>query len=453
MKLKFLGATGTVTGSKYLLEADDQKILIDCGLFQGLKKLRLRNWEPLPVNPASIDAVILTHAHIDHSGYLPLLVKNGFRGTVYCSAATADLCAILLPDSAYLHEEDAARANRYGYTRHHPALPLYTQADARKALARLRPVTFGDHHRLSDRLSFQLTHAGHILGAACISISTGHTRIVFSGDLGRPHDPLMNAPAIIQKADYLILESTYGDRLHASIEPLDQLEAIINKTVARSGKLIIPSFAVGRAQSIMYYIYTLKKAGRIADIPVYLDSPMAISTTLLLHQHKNEHRLSKQDCKDVCGSVTYTRTAEQSKAIYSSHGDQPIIIISASGMLTGGRVLHHLKRYVEDARNTILLVGFQAMGTRGARLAHGETEIKIHGELFDVRAEIDVLDNISAHADHKEIQEWLAHFQEPPGKTFLTHGEPEAISSFKFKLEHHLGWDVEIPDYGQVFEL
>lgn len=449
MKLTFLGATGTVTGSKYMLEDGGKKFLIDCGLFQGLKELRLRNWDKFPVNPSSIDAVILTHAHIDHSGYLPLLVKNGFSGSVYCSSATADLCNILLPDSGHLHEEDAARANKYGYTKHKPALPLYTQEDAYRALKHIKAVSFGDEHRLSDMLSFRLTHAGHILGAACVSVSDGMTSLTFSGDLGRLHDPVMKPPAQIQQADYLVLESTYGDRLHDKTDPLIQIEKIITKTVARGGTIIIPAFAVGRAQSLMYYIHELKSTGRIPNIPVYLDSPMAISATKLLQEHRAEHRLSKEQCDTVCSSVFYTKTVEQSKEIYSKNNGMPAIIISASGMATGGRVLHHLKHFIGDPRNTVLLAGFQAAGTRGARLAHGETEIKIHGHLYPVRAEISMLDNISSHADYSEILEWLGHFREAPRKIFLTHGEPEAATSLKFKIEDRFGWDVEIPEYNQ----
>lgn len=453
MKLTFLGATGTVTGSKYLIEDGGKKFLVDCGLFQGLKELRLRNWEKLPVDPADIDAVILTHAHIDHSGYLPLFIKNGFKGPVYCSSATADLCDILLPDSGYLHEEDAARANKYSYTKHKPALPLYTQEDAYRALEQIKPVSFGDEHPLSEFLSFKLTHAGHILGAACVHINDGQTKLVFSGDLGRLHDPVMEPPSQIQDADYLVLESTYGDRLHETTDPLDQLEGIIAKTAARGGTVVIPAFAVGRAQGLMYYIYKLKQSGRIPDIPVYLDSPMAISATKLLQEHHAEHRLSKDECAAVCASVIYTKTVEQSKAIYSRNNGMLGVVISASGMATGGRVLHHLKHYIGDPRNTVLLAGFQAAGTRGARLAHGETEIKIHGHLYPVRAEISMLDNISAHADYKEILEWLGHFREAPRKVFLTHGEPEAASSLKFKIEEHLGWNVEIPEYKYDVEL
>ncbi len=453
MKLTFLGATGTVTGSKYLLEDENKKFLIDCGLFQGLKDLRLQNWDKPPFDPASIDAVILTHAHIDHSGYLPVLVKNGFKGPIYCSAGTADLCDILLPDSGYLQEEDAARANRYNYSKHSPALPLYTQENAYNALEYLKPVSFGDEHPLSDMLSFHMTHAGHILGASCVTITDGQIKLVFSGDLGRPNDAIIKPPAQIQDADYLILESTYGDRLHETANPLDQLEGIINKTSARGGTVVIPAFAVGRAQSLIYYIYKLKEAGRIPDIPVYLDSPMAINVTNLLRQYSAEHRLSESECEKMCSSVIYTRTVDQSKAIYSKNNGLPTIVISASGMATGGRVLHHLKAYISDPRNSVVLAGYQAAGTRGARLAHGETEIKIHGDLHPVRADIHMLHNISAHGDYQEILNWLNNFREPPRKVFLTHGEPEAVSSFKFKIENHLGWNVEVPSFGQTIEL
>jgi len=453
MKLTFLGATGTVTGSKYLLEDGEKRILIDCGLFQGLKELRLRNWAELPIDPASVDTVILTHAHIDHSGYLPLFIKNGFKGPVYCSSATADLCDILLPDSGYLHEEDARRANRYNYSKHKPALPLYTQEDAYDALEQIKPVSFGDEHALSDFLSFHMTRAGHILGAACVTISDGQSSIVFSGDLGRPDDPVIKAPAQIQNADYLILESTYGDRLHEDTDPQGQLGEIIRKTAARGGTVVIPAFAVGRTQSLIYYIHELKKAKRIPDLPVYLDSPMAINVTKLLQQHDAEHRLSHEQCAEVCNSVLYTQSVEQSKAIYEKNNGLPTIIISASGMATGGRILHHLKHYISDPRNTVLLAGFQAAGTRGARLMHGETELKIHGHLYPVRAQIEMLDNMSAHGDYQEIINWLKNFRKPPRKVFITHGEPEAASSLKFKIEEHLGWNVEIPDYLDEHEL
>lgn len=451
MKLTFMGATGTVTGSRYLLEDGTKKILIDCGLFQGLKELRQRNWETFPVNPAEIDAVLLTHAHIDHSGYLPLLIKNGFKGPIYCTPATFDLCGILLPDCGRIQEGDAERANRYGYTRHKPALPLYTEEDAYAALEQFKTIGFEQEKALSEFLTCRFSRAGHILGASCIKISDGQTSIVFSGDLGRPHDPIMKAPVQIQEADYLVLESTYGDRLHEDINPMDKLAEIINRTMKRSGVIIIPAFAVGRAQLILYYVHELIRQKKIPPAPVYLDSPMAIDATRIWQQHVDEHRLDTKKCSEVCRTAEYVRTVDQSKML--DNGNMPAIIISASGMATGGRVLHHIAHYIGDNRNTILFAGYQAAGTRGARLVHGEKEIKIHGHLYPVRAEIDNLDMLSAHADYSEILGWLRGFTDSPRKVFLTHGEPEAASSFKFKIEEHLGWDVEIPEHLQTVEL
>ncbi|MBI1215008.1 MAG: MBL fold metallo-hydrolase [Alphaproteobacteria bacterium] len=453
MKLSFLGATGTVTGSKYLLEDGGKKYLIDCGLFQGLKELRLRNWNPLPVNAAEIDAVLLTHAHLDHSGYLPRLVKEGFRGHIYCSEATFDLCKIILPDSGHIQEEDAERANRYGYTKHKPALPLYTADEARDSLKYFRPLDFGPAHKLGEFLSFTLHRAGHILGASLIRVTDGKTSVLFSGDIGRLNDPVMKPPVAIEQADYLLVESTYGDRLHDKSDPMGDLEAVINKTTQRGGTVVIPSFAVGRAQSIMYYLYKLKAAGRLpAHLPVYLDSPMAINVSDLLGKHIGDHKLSAEICADVCGVAEYTRTAQESKAIDQSDAQVPCVIISASGMATGGRVLHHLKRFIGDARNTILFAGYQAAGTRGDRIVRGESEVKIHGEMFKVRAEVDKLDNMSAHADYAEILKWLGHFRQPPRRTFVTHGEPTAATAMKRHIEERLGWEVEVPTYLETVE-
>ena len=445
MKLTFLGAAGTVTGSKYLLEDGAQRYLVDCGLFQGLKELRQRNWDQLPVPAAKIDGVILTHAHLDHSGFLPSLVRNGFRGPVYCTKATRDLCGILLPDSGRIQEEDAERANRYGYSKHTPALPLYGQSDVKKALALFTSVEFGKTVTLEGGLSFSLSRAGHILGAACVHLSDGERTIVFSGDLGRPNDPIITAPDPIDSADYLVLESTYGNRLHEAGDPLAKMADIIGRTSARGGIVLIPSFAVGRAQSMLYYIHELKKARRIPDLPVFLDSPMAIDATELWQKYHAEHRLSKAECGAVCRTAKYVHTPAESKAL--DNLSMPCIIISASGMATGGRILHHLKHYIGDPKNTVLFAGYQAAGTRGARLVHHETEIKIHGQLFPVKAQIDVLNTLSAHADYEEILDWLRHFKKPPRRVFLTHGEPEAASALKFKIEERLGWKVEIPEY------
>lgn len=454
MKLKFLGATGTVTGSKYLLEDGGKKVLIDCGLFQGLKELRLRNWKGLPVDPADIDIVLLTHAHMDHSGYIPRLVKDGFEGPIYCSQATFDLCKILLPDSGHIQEEDAARANRYGYTKHHPALPLYTEQEARDTFSLFRPVEFGQPYRLTEDLEFTLHRAGHILGASFVRINNSNgTSILFSGDIGRMNDPVMKDPAKMQNADYLVVESTYGDRLHDKSDPTDDIERIVKETVTRGGTVVIPSFAVGRAQAIMYYLYKLKSEGRIPrNLPIFLDSPMAINASELLCKHMNDHRMPEELCMNVCGVAEYTRSVEQSKAIYSNN-NMPKVIISASGMATGGRVLHHLKHYLGDPRNTILLVGYQAAGTRGERLAHGESEIKFHGQMWPVRAQLEKLDNLSAHADYQEILNWLDNFNSPPRKVFVTHGEPTAAQSMRHKIEEKFGWNAIVPEYQHEEEI
>lgn len=454
MRLTFLGATGTVTGSKYLLEDGGKKFMIDCGLFQGLKDLRLRNWEHLPVAPRDIDAVLLTHAHLDHSGYIPKLVKAGFRGPVHCSEATFDLCKILLPDSGHIQEEDAERANRHGYTKHKPALPLYTEQEAEEALRTFRPAPFGQPQALSDELSFTLHRAGHILGASFIRVAdSGGTSILFSGDIGRPRDPVMDAPAGIQDADYIVVESTYGDRLHDAADPMEQIGDVINRTIRRGGTLLIPAFAVGRAQAIMYYIHRLKAEGKIeAKIPVYLDSPMAINASELLCRHPNDHRLPKDTCDAVCGGVQYTRTRAESQALDADGNHMPKIIISASGMATGGRILHHLKCYLGDTRSTVLLAGYQAAGTRGDRLARGEAEIKIHGHMWPVRAEVVKLDTMSAHADYSETLAWLGGLSTSPRKVFVTHGEPEAAESLRAKIQEQFGWDAVAPAYAQTEE-
>lgn len=450
MKLTFLGATRTVTGSRYLIETAGQKLLVDCGLFQGYKELRLRNWATFPVPSSEIDAVILTHAHIDHSGYLPLLVKQGFRGRIYCTPPTFDLCKLLLPDSGYLQEEDAKRANKHRYSKHTPALPLYTLADAEEALAYFQPVPFGKEMRIGD-VHVRFERNGHILGAAWVLLKAEKRSILFSGDIGRPHDPVMRAPVIPQEADYLVVESTYGNRRHEQADPLDQLEQVIKRTVARGGTVIIPSFAVGRAQSLMYYMHTLKTAQRIPDIPVYLDSPMAINASDILGKYMNEHRLGRELCAAVTKHVTYVHTPEASREL--DQGPYPKIIIAASGMATGGRVLHHLKHLAGDRRNTILFTGFQAGGTRGDRMLHGEKEVKIHGEMVAINAEIAVLDNMSAHADYEEILSWLSHMRAPPIKTFVTHGEALAAEAMQKHIAERLGWPCVVPNYLQAIEL
>lgn len=447
MKLTFLGAAETVTGSKYLLEHQNKKILVDCGLFQGPKELREHNWKKFPINPRDIDAVILTHAHIDHSGYIPLLVKNGFHGKIFCSEGTFDLCKILLPDSGFLQEEDAQNANHYGYSKHKPAIPLYTEADAQESLNFFQPISFGTKHYFDENFYFTLSNSGHILGSAFITIFFNNQNIVFSGDLGRANDPIMKPPSKLKHADYLLIESTYGNRLHEKTDPTKILKEVINKTAPRGGIIVIPAFAVGRAQNIMFYLHQLKEEKAIPDLPIFLDSPMAISASKILQKHASEQKLGAKLCDEICESVHYIRTVEESKNL--ANIKMPMVIISASGMAEGGRVLHHLKHYISDHKNTILFTGFQAAGTRGDRILRGEKEIKIHGSFYEVNAEVINLTSSSAHADYEEILDWLKNFKTAPKKTFITHGSPEAAFSLQEKIKNKLGWNVIIPKYLQ----
>jgi metallo-beta-lactamase family protein len=451
MKLTFLGATGTVTGSKYLLEVGRLRILVDCGLFQGLKQLRLKNWAKLPIDPASVDVVILTHAHIDHTGYLPLFVRNGFAGKVYCTYGTRDLCEILLPDSAHLQEEEAKFANKYGFSKHQPALPLYTRDDALKALSLLSPVDFEQEVDLGDGVTFTMTPNGHILGSAFVRIADGKKSIVFSGDIGRPQHLLMNAPTPIKQADYLVLESTYGDRTHDKTDPKIKLAETINRTISRGGKLIVPVFAVGRAQEILYAIHLLKAEGKIADVPVYLNSPMAIDATQIFVRHSGEHRLSHAECEAMCRTARMVNTVEQSKAL--NENPHPMIILAASGMASGGRVVHHIEAFAPNPHNTILFVGFQAAGTRGAAMMEGASSVKIHGEYVPINAEVAFISNMSAHGDYLEILDWLRGFESAPKRTFITHGEPIAADAMRHHIEEKLHWQTCVPDYLETVDL
>ncbi len=449
MKITFLGAVEEVTGSKYLIEHEDTKILVDCGLFQG--EFKKHNWDKFPIEPSSIDAVVLTHAHIDHTGYIPALVKNGFRGKIYCSKATLALCSILLIDSGYLQEEDAKNANKEGYSRHHPALPLYTGADAQKSLTFFQVVDYNKILKIGKYLNVTLISSGHILGASFVTISDGKQTITFSGDLGRPNQPVMKSPPHLKKTDFLVVESTYGDRLHEKDDPIEVIGEIVNKTVAKGGVIIIPAFAVGRTQMILYYLYQLKQKKIIPDIPIFLDSPMAINVTNLLCKFKDEHKLPENLCEDVCGIAAYTSTVEESKHI--DRIKSSAIIVAASGMASGGRVLHHFRHFISDSKNTILFVGFQAEGTRGRALVDGAKKIKIHGKTYQVNAKIKKIDSLSAHADYNEILEWLGYFESGPKKVFITHGEKESAESLKKKIEEKFGWSVMVPKYLESFEL
>lgn len=450
--LTFLGGTGTVTGSKYLLEVNGTKLLVDCGLFQGKKALRERNWSPLPFEPSQLDAVLLTHAHLDHSGYLPVLYNRGFSGPVVCSSGTAALARILLPDSGYLQEEDAEYANRKGYSRHRPAKPLYTQAEAASSLRLFRTVDFGDAISLSEDITATFQPAGHILGAASIEVRVNELRVVFSGDIGRPDDVLMKSPVPPLRADYLIVESTYGDRLHDRRPPQDALEAIVNKTAERGGIIMVPAFAVGRAQAVMHLLSKARADGQIPDVPVYLNSPMAINATGIFCDHEQEHRLTRQQCNDMCEIAHYVNSADESRALNKQKG--PMIVISASGMGTGGRIVHHFKAWLGDERNTVLFTGFQAAGTRGAALAGGARSIRIHNQLYQVRAEVSILTGLSAHADQTEILEWMGlAVSNGLRGAFITHGEPVASESLQRRLSHELGIRASIPTNGERFEL
>ena len=451
MQLTFLGATGTVTGSRTLLESKGKRILIDCGLFQGLKQLRLKNWDAFPVEPSSIDAILLTHAHIDHSGYLPRLVKMGFSGRIYCTSGTHDLCQILLRDSAHLQEEEARYANQKGFSKHHPALPLYSQDDAQRALDLFQTVDFHELVDLGDGLQARFYSNAHILGSSCIHISDGDKSVLFSGDVGRSNDPLMRAPEIPPASDYLVIESTYGDRLHDPVNTLELLAQYIRETVQQGGILLIPVFAVGRAQEMLFYLHQLKQQGRIPHIPIYLNSPMAVDASEIFQLHCNEHRLNPQQCAEMFADVHMVNSIEQSQSL--NHMRQPMILLAASGMASGGRVVHHIKAFAGNPRNTILFVGFQAAGTRGAAMVNGASEVKIHGEYIPIKARIASMTSLSAHADYVEILQWLKQFKQAPKLTFVTHGEPVAADAMRLHIEEQLKWQTCVPDYLQKVNL
>jgi len=474
--LTFLGAAGTVTGSKHLLEVGGHKILVDCGLFQGLKELRLRNWEPPPIDPATLDAVVLTHAHLDHCGYLPKLVALGFRGRIWCTPGTKDLCSLVLPDSAHLQEEDARDANRYGYSKHSPALPLYTQADAARALGQLQPVGFERPVPIADGVELEFISAGHLLGSAYARVRAVDRTILFGGDLGRFGRPILPDPSPVSGADVLLVESTYGDRLHEKDDEGERLAQIVNDTVARRGKLIVPAFAIGRVEEVVYWIKRLEEAGRIPVLPVFVDSPMAIGALQFYASRSDEldpavpgtempgavpgtnSRLvspvaarSAKLARFATSRFTTVASPQQSADLVNS--DKPSIVISSSGMATGGRVLRHLAATLPNARNTILFVGFQAPGTRGRLLADGATQVKILGRIVPVAARVERLDSMSAHADADEIMRWLSGFERAPRITYLVHGEPSGLNALAARIAREREWPVAIAQYRQRVQL
>lgn len=451
LQLTFLGGAGTVTGSRYLVEHENNRILVDCGLFQGFKSLRLKNWEPFPVEPQSIDSLVLTHAHLDHSGYLPLLIRNGFRGRVFCTRATGELCAILLPDAGHLQEKDAEYANRHKFSKHKPALPLYTEDDAWAALEYLVPVPFDQVQKLPGGGTLRFRRMGHILGAASVQIDWGGTTVIFSGDIGRYNDATMVDPVSIDRADYLLVESTYGNRRHGKDDPAEALAQIIGDTTGRGGTVVIPAFAVGRVQGILFHLQVLKAQGKLSNVPIFLDSPMAVDASEIFCRSIQDHKLSEAECRRSCAIAEYTRSVEESKAVTAN--PVPKVIVSASGMATGGRILHHLKRYASDPKSTILFAGFQAGGTRGAAMVAGAASIKIHGEYVPVRAQVKNLEMLSAHADADEIMRWLRGFKTAPKMTFTVHGEPTASDALRHRIEEELRWPCVVPEHSQKVEL
>jgi metallo-beta-lactamase family protein len=448
--LTFLGAAGTVTGSRYLLDTGDRRILIDCGLFQGLKELRLRNWAPLPVEPSSIDAVVLTHAHLDHSGYLPRLVAGGFRGRVFSTPGTRDLCTLVLPDSARIQQEDARNANAGGYSKHKPALPLYTEADAMRALMMFQPVGYNRPVPVVPGVEVEFINAGHLLGSAYARVRIGDRTILFGGDLGRYGRPVLPDPGPVSEADVLLVESTYGDRLHVSDDGGRRLEEIVTSVARREGKLIVPAFAIGRVEEVLYWLRRLEQEGRIPVLPVYVDSPMAIAALEFYNARANEldpdvRPEARRVSAFATTRLTMVNSARESADLAASR--QTAIVIASSGMATGGRVLGHLEHALPDRANTILFVGFQAPGTRGRSLVDGASSVKIRGRDVPVAAEVASLDSMSAHADASEILRWLSGFSRPPSMTYLVHGEPPALAALKARIDKERGWPARVAGY------
>ncbi|HXJ36965.1 MAG TPA: MBL fold metallo-hydrolase [Candidatus Eisenbacteria bacterium] len=457
--IRFLGAAGTVTGSKHLVTIDEGSVLLDCGLFQGLKALRLRNWQPHPFDAARLRAVVLSHAHLDHCGALPLLVRAGFKGPIHCTPGTKDLVEVILLDAAHLQEEEAEIANRYGYSKHTPALPLYTTDDAKAALGLLQMHAYGQPFRVIDAMSAVYHRAGHILGAATVTLDLERPprrRLVFSGDLGRWNRPIIRDPELVKDADVLLVESTYGDRVHTP-DPEGALARVVREAAARGGALIIPAFAVGRTQELIWTLRRLEEAGTVPSLPVFVDSPMAINVTEIYCRHPEDHDLDMKLLADAthsplrCREYHLVRTAEESKALNAREG--PFIIISASGMATGGRVIHHLKARLPDERTTVLLPGFQAAGTRGRALHDGAREVRIHGTSVPVRATIVTLDGFSAHADRDEILRWLGGFERAPREVLVVHGEPQASDSLAALLRARLRWNARVAQDGETVTL
>jgi metallo-beta-lactamase family protein len=448
--LRFLGATDTVTGSRYLVESQGRRILVDCGLFQGYKVLRERNWQPFPVDPAGIDAVVVTHAHLDHTGYLPALVRDGFRGRIHSTHGTAELSRLILPDSGRLLEEQAQFAGRHHSSKHATPRPLYTEQDALAALERFQPHPFDAEVEVAG-LTARFVPAGHILGAAQVRLEAEGARLHFTGDLGRPDDSLMQPPRRLEATDVLVCESTYGDRLHPGTDPAWQLGEIVRSVCSRGGVVILPAFAVGRAETLLLQLSRLRARHAIPDVPVFLNSPMAVNAAEIYARYPEEHRIGPAEFEAMYRLATLVRTVDDSKLLNLRGG--PAIIISASGMLEGGRVLHHIAAYGSDPHNAIVLTGFQAGGTRGDALRRGERSLRIYGRDIPIRAQVHVLDMLSAHADAGQIVDWLGTAPTPPRAVYLTHGEPHAADALRVRVKRALGWEARVPEFGERVSL
>lgn len=451
MKIHFLGGTGTVTGSKTLIESNETRILIDCGLFQGIKSLRDLNWQPFTIDPSTIGFVLLTHGHLDHSGWLPLLVKNGFKGKIFCTAPTKQISKLILADSAKIQEEEASKANQEHFSKHNPAEPLYTVDDAERVTAFFRVVDQEIEIKLTENSYFKFFQSGHILGACSIELNIDGKVLVFSGDVGQDDDVLMYPPKKPQKADYVFLESTYGNRLHPQNDVLLDLEMIINKTIKHGGNVVIPSFAVERAQTIMYLLWQLRLQNRIPDIPYIIDTPMGIKVLDIFNDNPKWHKLNPNQCEEMCNMFSMISDFEDTiNAIYDK---RPKVVIAASGMITGGRVLSYLERYIVKPENTVMLVGYQAEGTRGRKLVEGAKEIKFFGKYYPVEAEVVLIEGLSAHGDQQDLLNWLSELKQKPHKIFLVHGENEAADTLRTKIFDTYGFEATVPLLGQVVEI
>ena len=451
MKIHFLGGTGTVTGSKTVVELNETRILIDCGLFQGIKSLRDLNWQPLAIEPATIDFVLLTHGHLDHCGWLPLLIKQGFKGKIFCTAPTKQIAKLILADSAKIQEEEASKANQEHFSKHNPAEPLYAVDDAERVTSYFRVVDQEIEIKLTENSYFKFFQSGHILGACSIELNVDGKVLVFSGDVGQDDDVLMYPPKKPQKADYVFLESTYGNRLHPQNDVLLDLEMIINTTINRGGNVVIPSFAVERAQTIMYLLWQLRLQNRIPDIPYIIDTPMGIKVLDIFNDNPKWHKLNPNQCEEMCSMFSMISDFEETiNAIYDK---RPKVVIAASGMITGGRVLSYLERYIVKPENTVMLVGYQAEGTRGRKLVEGAKEVKFYGKYYPVEAEVVLVEGLSAHGDQQDLLNWLSELKQKPQKIFLVHGENEAADTLRTKIFDTYGFEATVPLLGQVVEI